>query len=228
MKKKIAARIITGILLAALILMIVGFVFLPLPTFIILLVIDIIFLLVLLPLSRKDNPKPWLVCSIIMLTVFGFNALFWGAFHMPVTVGTAWRYPVALRYAYEGRPPFEFFPEELPSSAEKVSFEFLPSMLQGTGHVTLRFYADENYIEELKDRLEDEAMYVTDFEGLNEINENLENYDVISFYSVDEGELLEVKHPDAQIYILYTNYNWNHPHSRAVFIDGDFVFFEYQ
>ncbi len=228
MKKKIAAGIMTGILLAAFFLMIIGYIFLPISTFIILLINDIIFLIILFILSRRNNPTPWMVCSIVMLTVFCFNALFWGSFHMPVTTRTKWQYPIAIRYTYEGRPPFEFFPEELPSSAKNIRYEFLPTILQGEGHVTLRFTADEDYIDDLKEKLKDEAMYITDSEGLAEINSRLENGKTIQFYGIDDGDRFFEEHPDAEIYILYTNYDWNHPRSRAVFIDEDYVFFELQ
>ena len=46
----------------------------------------------------------------------------------------------------------------------------------------------------------------------------------MKYISLYTGTFTE-DHPDATVYIIYTNYNWNHPRSKAVFIDGNSVFF---
>ncbi|MBO7451598.1 MAG: hypothetical protein J6U54_14625 [Clostridiales bacterium] len=230
MKDKVS-YVLMGLLTLALVLSIVAYILVPVVTFIILSVIDIVFLIILFALKAKKKKIPLFVCSIIFTTLFVFNVLFWGLFHMPVSTNRKWQYPFAMKYTYDSDKAPEFIPAKLPDSADDFHFEFLPTILQGTGHVGVSFTADESYINELKAKLEGEAMYVVDYDKLGDLNASLDSdesdYGGYKYIALWEYNVPD-EHPNATVYILDTNYNWNHPHSKAVFIDGNYVLFSDQ
>ena len=229
-KFRIVAVIITSVHALICAGLIFGTAMLPLFDHIALLIVDSIFLLILISNLTKKRYKPAFICSIVFTAVFAANLLFWAMLNLPLTVSTKWQYPYAVKYGYGtmvNRGNY-FLPEELPGCAKDVHYEFLPTILQGSGHQCVGFTADDDYVEELEDRLEDDAMFVIKYSGLDELNASLpseeSDYGGMKYISLYTGTFTE-DHPDATVYIIYTNYNWNHPRSKAVFIDGNSVFF---
>ena len=47
---------------------------------------------------------------------------------------------------------FGFFPDKIPAEAKRVKWDFLPSFMQGNGYRVLSFTAEEEYLQEMKDR----------------------------------------------------------------------------
>lgn len=223
MKEKVAKTIgiiMTAILTFVLIACILGFIVLPVITFIIIMIPDFFFLLSLSRNLKKKRFTALCVRGIIYAVLLAFHILFWGAFHMPVSAYTSWQYPLALKYA-EFPGSDSFLPRELPSSARHVRFDFMPTILQGDGHIAVGFYADDEYVKNLENELKGSAMHVVNYNELGNLNNSFKNGEIIHLY--DSG--ISHDHPDAKVYILYTDYDWNHPSSKAVFVDGDYVFF---
>ena len=112
MKDKVS-YVLMGLLTLALVLSIVAFILIPVATFIILAIIDIVFLIILFALKAKKKKIPLFVCSIIFSVLFVFNALFWALFHMPVSTNRKWQYPFALKYTYDSDKAPVFIPKKL-------------------------------------------------------------------------------------------------------------------
>lgn len=216
--------VLTSILAFVFIASLAGFIALPLVTFIIIMVPDIIFLAILITRYKRKSYLAFFICSIVFFEVMTFHIFFWGMFHMPVYVYSSWQYPIALSYSNDFKSVDSILPEELPESARDVRFEFMPTILQGGGHTAVGFTADEDYVKDLEDKLKTQAIHTGTFNeygGL--ILTNMEEDSDKGVY-LWEGNIHE-EHPDAKVYVTYSNYNWNHPHSKAIFIDGNYVFF---
>ena len=216
--------ILTSILALVFVASLAGFIVLPLVTFILILVPDLIFLIILaVRLSRKRYTS-FFICSVVFTLVLTFHMLFWAMFHMPVAVNTSWQYPIALKYSNSFKAIDTVLPEELPGSAKDVYFEFMPTILQGAGHIAVGFTADETYVKDLEDEVRSQAVHIGKYNeyGCLELSNQDPGSDKVVY--LWEGDIRE-KHPDATVYVIYSNYDWNHPHSKAVFIDGNYVFF---
>lgn len=214
--------ILTSILALVFVASLAGFIVLPLVTFILILVPDLIFLIILaVRLSRKRYTS-FFICSVVFTLVLTFHMLFWAMFHMPVAVNTSWQYPIALKYSNSFKTIDTVLPEELPGSAKDVYFEFMPTILQGAGHIAVGFTADETYVKDLEAKLKTQAIHTGSYNKYGGLElTNLDNNKAVYLW---QGNIRE-EHPDATVYVIYSNYDWNHPHSKAVFIDGNYVFF---
>ena len=228
--KKICSYIFTGILFLSFILVLAACIFLPLFNLIALLITIFILLLITLPKFFRKRPSLF-TASLVCLIILTVSAMFWSIFHAPFIIKTKWQYPAALTYVYGSVNKSTVLPQKLPESAENINCEFLPTMLQGSGHMCVEFTADDSYIQNLKDELKSDSMYIVKYCELGELNASLpaEDSDYGGFKEISlwEGSFTK-EHPDATVYIIYTNYNWNHPRSKAVFIDGNYVFFSDQ
>jgi energy-coupling factor transporter transmembrane protein EcfT len=220
--------VLTAILALAFVALLITYIAVPNVMYLLLLILDFIFLRKLVSMIVKKNPTALLKSSVSFLIVFVLSTLFWGQVHMPIRVISRWQYPMALKYAYGFHAVSTFFPEELPTSAKDVRYDFFPSILQADGHVCVEFTADEDYVKELSNRLEKEAMYVINYRELDSLNATINteesDYKRITLWEGSFGK----EHPDAIVYIIYTNYDWNHARFKAVFIDGNHVFFSEQ
>ena len=225
--KKICSYVFTAILALAFVLLLAAYIVLPIISFLALLITSAIMLVIVAPKFFKKRPSLF-AASLTCLIILTVNALCWSIFFPPLKISTKWQYPIALSYVFGSPSKSKLLPKELPESAEDVRFEFMPSFLQGTGHVSVGFTADDGYIQNLKVKLAKESMHITEHSELGELNDSLpsedSDYGGYKYISLWEGNIRD-EHPDATIYILYTNYNWNHPSSKAVFIDGNYVFF---
>lgn len=193
---------------------------------------SVIFLIILLRLLLKKRNRPCFVCSIVFTAVLLLSSLFWLFFLMlPVNSKSKFKYPYEMTYICDSRPGRstrpEFFPKEIPSSATDYELDFLPSIMQGQGHLTVSFKADDEYIKDLKTSLEDKAIHVVPVNEFATFNEQIHAEDPEDpFREVDLywGKWNE-EHSDGTVYILSTNYYSHHPHTDAVIIDGNYVFF---
>ena len=231
MREKVSigiSYVLTGILALAFFTLLIVYIVIPNIMYLLLLILNFFFLSKLVYMIVKKNHTTLLKRSVSFLIVFVLSTLFWGQFRMPISVTSRWQYPMAMKYAYGFQTASTFLPEELPSSARDVRYDFFPTILQGDGHVCVEFTADEVYVTELSNRLETEAMYVINYGELDSLNAALNtedsDYKKITLWEGSFGE----EHPDSTVYIIDTNYYWNHPRYKAVFIDGNHVFFSQQ
>lgn len=199
---------------------------------VVVLITAVIFLIILLRFLLKKRYRPCFVCSIVFTVVLLFSALFWLFFLLlPINSTSKFKYPYEMAYICDSRPGKstrpEFFPKEIPSSATDYELDFLPSLMQGQGHLTVSFKADDEYIEDLKSSLEDKAIHIVPVKEFGAFNEQIHSEDPEDpFREVDLywGKWNE-EHPNGTVYIISTNYYSHHPHADAVIIDGDYVFF---
>lgn len=224
---KKVGTILFFILAAVFVLCVGGFILLPLVTFILILIPDLIFLIILFVQLKKDRCRASFVCGLVFAGVLAFHSLFWGMFHMPVGAYTKWQYPFAYSYSY-GRSTDVFLPRQLPASAKNIHFEFIPTVMQGSGWISVEFTADEAYVKDLEERFKD-SKYVVKIKDLGKLNQEIDETDpTFGTITLQGEEEMAEKHPDATVYIVYSNGNFNHPRSKAVFIDGNYVKFSHQ
>lgn len=199
---------------------------------VVVLITAVIFLIILLRFLLKKRYRPCFVCSIVFTVVLLFSALFWLFFLLlPINSTSKFKYPYEMAYICDSRPGKstrpEFFPKEIPSSATDYELDFLPSLMQGQGHLTVSFKADDEYIEDLKSSLEDKAIHIVPVKEFGAFNEQIHSEDPedpfreVNLYWGKWNE----EHPNGTVYIISTNYYSHHPHTDAVIIDGDYVFF---
>lgn len=137
-------------------------------------------------------------------------------------------YSVNVRYArVRFGHEYEVFPDKLPKGAHDVSYVYLPSMLQGTGHMCLFFEtSDENidcYLSEYSEETAVPVFTLDEYEN-DELPFSLEDYagDVsnpsLSFYI--PKEICE-KYPDAEVYVIESNFDWNHQYTTCFYCDRE-------
>lgn len=168
--------------------------------------------------------------AVSILSVFALVVIIYiGNMGFPVTSHTPWRYQYLNYYSRNDHKAPAGFPGSIPDSARDYEYEFFPSVLQGRGHIALTYRADEEYTEVLRNDLESEAELVFPLSELDEVNERLaaedpdDHFRGLGMYFGDIG----TTHPDSTVYVVYSNYDTHFPHTDAVFIDGDYVFFSH-
>lgn len=146
------------------------------------------------------------------LTALAAGAVIFMILTPPYTVSSSflWQYPfqnaVLSLYRY-GEP--EWFPDFRKDVRSDYHFEYLPSMMQGTGFFTVHFVTTpERAAEYAKQYAEAGAEAVSlrecvaDFDSAVRVNE--------SFFPDPNA---------ATVYVIKSNRNWNHPHSKSVTVD---------
>ena len=140
-----------------------------------------------------------------------------------------WKYPMQRAYIAcfrNVRAPAEF-----PDKPEEVSgdyeFEYMPSVMQGTGHYSVTYRTSPERAAAYAEEDAPKAKYTVP------LSEYEVGYKVEDFTprenSYDDGTLdvfiseimREGASDSAQIYVLYAALNWNHPHSTAVIVDTE-------
>lgn len=123
----------------------------------------------------------------------------------------------------------DYFPDNIPDSVENYNLDYFPSMMQGTGHASISFKADENAISQYENQFSQKAImsfdlaeYIDSGNLFNETykDEMIENggdkYSSMSFFY--DKSLFENTH-NVKVYILDSVFDSNHPHTSAVLID---------
>ena len=114
----------------------------------------------------------------------------------------------------------EFFPDIKSAVTGDYRFDYLPGMLQGSGHYTVRFTTSSEHIQEYEQLFSSQARHIYKyaaqsdyFSAEEERPDSKGTVDVFLDSGFFEGH-------EVTIYVLDTNYNWNHPHTSAVIIDS--------
>lgn len=148
---------------------------------------------------------------------------------VPVFIGTAvflfLTPPLTIRSTSEMQYPFEekilslyrygepeWFPDFMKDVQSDYYFEFLPSILQGTGFYTVRFVTTP----------ERAAEYAAEFAGKAEESMPLNTCDQSDYAlhtDIDKTFFGERPDDSVTVYILKTNRDWNRPHSSCVTVD---------
>lgn len=177
--------------------------------------------------KNYDNKKG-IIGRIIALIIILFFM-----FSMPSLIilpSNVWQYPFQKFYTglyHNVREP-EWFPDFRDDVQSDYSFEYMPSIMQGTGHFSVCFVTSPEIAAEYERKFTSEAQYIIP----------LDEFTVRSFYSVNgnsenpwEDDVLDIywnmkfwkkgEEPNAHIFVLDAVLNYNHPHSSAVIIDAE-------
>ncbi|MGN0594530.1 MAG: hypothetical protein ACI4I6_05180 [Hominimerdicola sp.] len=125
-------------------------------------------------IKKEKNKKSKFFLSFA-LTLIIFCLIFTG--FPPYLHSTAkWKYPVqkVVLNLYSNITVPDYFPKKIPESAEDYHFDYFPSMLQGTGHVSMTFKADSETILEYEEQFSEQAVMSFDLSEYVE-NEGLFN-----------------------------------------------------
>lgn len=178
--------------------------------------------------SVQENIKRIIICILIT----AFSQLF-----APFHVGAlgAWRYPIVKGYVklYNTTRVPEWLPDRIPDGAEDYRLDYMPSIMQGSGHFSVRFKCGGEELERWVSFGESKARYIF----------RLADYAAASGYSWDDEEtsagtekgLPELGDFDviydkgfwqgcedgADVYIISANIDRNHPHAEAVIINKE-------
>lgn len=121
-----------------------------------------------------------------------------------------WQYPFQRRFIglYPNVKEPAWFPDFRKDVQRDYRFEYVPSIMQGTGHFTVHFVTSP----------ERAAEYAVQFSAQTDETYLLAECDLDgnALYA-DTGFFADA--PDAVIYVLESNHYFNHPHSSTVVVD---------
>lgn len=187
-----------------------------------------IFYVIMLNLFRNGSYAGLRTVSIVFPIVLCWNFfVLFLFFHFPVSSNQAWKYKALYEYTFYRESAPDFIPTEIPSSATEFHYEFLPSFLQGQGHISLEFRADQEYVDNLKKELEVRATDSFKISNIDAFNAKISAEDPnnpLRGYDMYWGDA-RTDHPYGTVYVLSSNYNIHHNRTSAIIIDGDYVFF---
>ncbi len=166
----------------------------------------------------------YIVGGIILLLYMGFTGSF--------SSDKAFQYPFQKWYAHEkGGFDVTFLPDELPDTVYSYSTEFMPSVLQGSGYYSVFVETDAKTVADVKNTAEKRAMEILP------LTECMDEYTIVDCIKNDSGSFCYV-YDDAEktgfyvyvpieaiknadeycVYVAYTDYDFNHPDTRAYII----------
>ena len=198
-----AYTVLTVLILVIMALGLAGFVLTCAVTFLMAGLFAMIFGIIRVVRIRKKRPQGPGVGQFI--AVFIVAALFMNI-GCPLVSPFAWQFKADRIYTGRYSPHRDGFIEELPDGVKDYKYEFMPSIMQGSGFTFVEFTAPAGYADELRAKFE--------ADGVKTVTED------ISYYMPRE---VREAHPDATVYELYYNDYPHKPHSLVVLIDGDFV-----
>ena len=159
--------------------------------------------------------------AVLVLAYFMFStSLFSGSF--------IWQYPFQRWYIefMANDDTDGFFPDQLPADAKNFCTEYCPPLMQGNGYYYICFNTDN--IDQFKSYTKEAILSFTMEEyanGLSEkhaarFNEFAEDGYGLEFY-VDIPDCIDEENYNTEIYIINSNFYWNHPHTDIIFINYD-------
>lgn len=138
-----------------------------------------------------------------------------------------WQYGFQKFYAENtgGFDTEDFFPDKLDFYSGNYRSECMPSIMQGSGWFIVSY--DTNSIEECIDYcLYNCKVHFT----VSELEYGFSDKTTTALEKMGYGEFsrFDIRLPEdisdsAELYVFEANFNWNHPHSKSVIIDGNRV-----
>ena len=174
---------------------------------------------------KSKWPLVYVIGGLVFLMYTGFAGAFSG--------DKPFQYPFQRIYADE-RCGFDvsFMPETLPDTGYSYSTDFMPSVLQGSGYYSVLVETDEKTVAQIKADAEKRAIekvIVSDCLDEYTIEEctahKTGTFQYISSEAEDKDFFVyipyeAVKNPEGyRIYVAYTDYDFNHPDTRAYIIN---------
>lgn len=165
------------------------------------------------------------ILALIIILFFMFSIP-----SITISSSSLWKYPFQSFYIglYRNVKEPAWFPDFRNDVQSGYSFEYIPSIMQGTGHYSVCFVTSSEIAAEYEKEFASQARYIipldeySSHEGWYTIGEDKDdsgNNVLDVYWNMDFWE--KSGEPNAQIYVLDAVLNWNHPHSSAVIIDTE-------
>lgn len=144
-----------------------------------------------------------LICTYLTMCDFGAGS------------GISTFYPFHRAYSASKCDIEDVLPRQLPTDVKEYSFHHMPSVMQGTGHTSVRCIFPEPY----KYTGSADAVFMLSelpsYES-GDITQELDKDHVCIYY---DYEFWEGHQNTARVYVFGLKGNYNHPHSKAVITD---------
>ena len=154
-------------------------------------------------------------CSFLSAWSFGFSSK------------TQWRYGFQKKYIENsGSSYVDYFPDKLPEGISDYHFDFRQAAMQGDGHASLSFIADDKLVNEYIREYSKDAIYT--FEVSKGANITPQTVSPKAIQEVKDDTTLRVYFDEdfwgadkenATVYVFSAVHNFNHPSSSALIID---------
>lgn len=211
-------------------LCLIGFLLTSAVKFIVAAIISTILCIIEVVGNRKKEPKKGSVVSaiLVILLVMAFQ------FSMPplmISSNMVWQYPFQTAFVgiYQNIKEPDWFPDFTKEVEDEYQFDYVPSVMQGTGYYSVRFVTDSQCAKAYATQYEEQAIYKIPLreysDGYRIENESLSEQDDTDgstfMVSMDEEFWAGYWNSEstAMIYVLESNFDWNHPRSSVVIID---------
>lgn len=162
---------------------------------------------------------------LLLMMILGFTML-WAPF---IHSYSPWKYGIQRSYIeMYNRNSSKDFPAMLPGDIEDYEFDYMPSIMQGTGHCWVRFETSVNTVKNYESEYAPQAIYTLPLSSFESGRIDVETVSPEAKQSFKEDRSLSVSFDrdfwndtEATVYVLSATHNWNHPHSSAVIISSD-------
>lgn len=182
-------------------------------------------LIMVLKCAEKIPVAVSIVLTVKFVTILFFQSIFFLGF----SSDTPWRYNFQKSYIiFRNNYEFKVAPEKLPDDISDYSMEYQPSIMQGTGHSSVRFKASQDVIKAYEEEYSAKAIYTYPY---SEFEYGHLTVDEVSPKAVSkyEDRGLDIysdtdfwaESTSATVYVTSATHYWNHPHSTAVIIDSE-------
>lgn len=178
----------------------------------------------------KTSKKVYIGISIFAALIMFYISCFEFGF------GRLGMYSLKVRYADHCHYTATHFPQEIPDGAVLTDIGLLPTIMQGDGNMHATFIANRQTLDELEKKAASEA--IMSFDAKQYMNGELpkQYYDMagkiyeqhygrksdnIHISVCDVTGLIRDNYPehDIMIYIIDSNFNWNHIRTDSVVVD---------
>ncbi len=176
--------------------------------------------------AEKNHIAVSITSGVIIIPMILFMSIFFLGF----SSDTPWKYNFQKLYViFRNNYEFKVAPEKLPDDISDYSMEYLPSIMQGTGHSSVRFKASHDVIKAYEEEYSAKAIYTYPLSVFQDGSIDVEQVSPKADIGIkDDKSLLVYKDTDfwsestsATVYVISAVHNWNHPHSTAVIIDSE-------
>lgn len=182
-------------------------------------------LIMVLKCAEKIPVAVSIILTVIFVTILFFQSIFFLGF----SSDTPWRYNFQKSYIiFRNNYKFRVAPEKLPDDISDYSMEYLPSIMQGTGHSSVCFKASQDVIKAYEEEYSAKAIYTypySEFEyghlTVDEVSPKAESKYEDRGLDIYSDTDFWAESTSATVYITSATHNWNHPHSTAVIIDSE-------
>lgn len=174
--------------------------------------------------SKKGLIDRIIAAAIVLIVMFGIAPL-------GISSHALWRYPFQRSYigCYRNVKEPEWFPDFRSDVVSDYRFEYMASVMQGSGYYTVMFTAAPARAAEYAAEFSARAEYILPLNDYNNAYDkmlkaetalgNADEFGSLSLYA--PGGFFEYWDgcPDARIYVIDAVLHPNHPHTSAVVID---------